>query len=247
MVVLQRFLARLLPAALMAGGVTLVAAGLLSYTAPPVIGEDAQPSPPVIGGGAPQQTARPTATPAGTPDPGATPTPEPTPTPPAATRIRIRYWDIDLPIISGAFDPPGNDGYPLCNVAQYLTQYRQPSQEGTTYIFSHARRGMFWRLLLASQNQNGERMKGQLVEVWTEDAKKYIYEIFKVKRHSTDFEIADLEPYGEVKPGEQRLVLQTSEGPRGTVPKLQVAARLLDVQESTPEEALPTPEPQVCT
>src|SRR5688500_5578076 len=103
--IVQGFLARLLPALLMAAGVTLVAAGLLSYTAPPVIGEDAQP--PAVG-----STSRPSATPRRptlTPGPSAEATPSPTPEPaPVATRIRIPALRIDLAVVSSQIDPVGN-------------------------------------------------------------------------------------------------------------------------------------------
>ncbi len=84
-------------------------------------------------------------------------------------------------------------------------------------------------------------MIGALVQVYTDDGRLYLYEIFQVKRHATDFVLAD-----DVKPGERRLVLQTSEGPKGHVPKLQVAARLLSSQPASPREATPKPRPRVC-
>ncbi len=47
-------------------------------------------------------------------------------------------------------------------------------------------------------------------------------------------------------PGEQRLILQTSEGPRGTEGKLVVAAEPVDATPATAEEANPPAEPEVC-
>ena len=66
-------------------------------------------------------------------------------------------------------------------------------------------------------------MIGALVEVYTSDNKLHLYEIYRVKRHATDLSLA------RGSPGEQMLVLQTSEGVAGTVPKLQVAARPVSV------------------
>ncbi len=41
-------------------------------------------------------------------------------------------------------------------------------------------------------------------------------------------------------------MLQTSEGPRGTVPKLQVLAEPIEVLEATHREANPKPRPRPC-
>jgi hypothetical protein len=111
----------------------------------------------------------------------------------------------------------------------------------TTYIYGHAREGMFLPLLEASKRDGGKELLNALVQVYTSDDKVYLYEIFRVKRHALDFSLAT-----DVGADEQRLVLQTSEGPKGTVPKLQVAARLLNVQAATPEEARPSPKPRAC-
>ena len=154
----------------------------------------------------------------------------------------IAYSGIDLPVMSGEYDLPGNPGnYPLCNVAQYLTAYRQPAEEGTTYIYAHAREGMFLPLLTASQRQDGAELIGRLVQVYTDDNKVYLYEIFAVRRHVEDFAIAN-----NVPPGEHRLVMQTSEGPSAEYPKLQVAARLLNVQSADRSDAHPVPRPVIC-
>jgi len=134
---------------------------------------------------------------------------------------------------------PGH--YPLCDVAQYLTGFRQPHQPGTTYIYAHARAGMFLPLLVASQRSGGAELIGQLVRVYTSDNLLYVYEIFAVKRHVRDFAIAN-----NVPPGEHRLVMQTSEGPGAQYPKLQVAARLVDVQSAAPRDAQPVPRPRIC-
>jgi hypothetical protein len=50
----------------------------------------------------------------------------------------------------------------------------------------------------------------------------------------------------DLDPGEHRLIMQTSEGPSGLYPKLQIAARPIAVYESTSAEALPTPHPRRC-
>lgn len=117
----------------------------------------------------------------------------------------------------------------------------QPYQVGTTYVFAHARAGMFLPLLEASMRSNGAAMLGSLVELYTSDGRLYVYEIFQVKRHATDLDLAFDYP-----PGEHRLILQTSEGPHGHIPKLQVAARLLTVRAASLSAANPQPHPRIC-
>src|SRR3990172_9485947 len=186
----------------------------------------------------------PTPTPAATGSAG--PSEPPSPTPSASvevavtSRVVIPALKIDLPIVAQSYGP-GQGSYPLCDVAQYLEIFKQPSQPGTTYIYAHAREGMFLPLLLQSQRDNGQAMIGDLVQVYTSDGHVYLYEIYRVKRHATDFSLAE-----DVPEGEQGLILQTSEGPRGTIPKLQIAAKLLNVAQASLAEANPTPYPRDC-
>jgi hypothetical protein len=136
---------------------------------------------------------------------------------------------------------PGNpDFYPLCDVAMYLTDFVAPGAPGATYIYAHAQEGMFLPLLRASEIDDGSAMIGAGVEVFSADGLVHRYEIVQVKRHATDLAIAG------VAPGEHQLVLQTSEGPTGTVPKLQVAARPLSTAFVGLEQANPAPLPRVC-
>jgi hypothetical protein len=248
MSVLDRLLGRLLPALITAGGVTLVAAGLLSYTAPPTAGEAPTPTATLVAA-SPTQTASPSSS--GSP-PGTLPPVTPSASPgvqAVASRVVVVRSGIDLPVVASDLHVPGNNGqYPLCDVAQYLdpagelVELGQPGHPGlTTYIYGHARTGMFLPLLEASSRNDGQELIGALVQVYTSDDKVYLYEIFQVKRHALDFSLATTVPADE-----QRLVLQTSEGPKGTIPKLQVAARLLNVQAASPEEARPTPKPRAC-
>jgi hypothetical protein len=226
----DHLLGRIVPAVIVAAGVTLLAAGLLAFTSP------------FPGGPTPSPTASPTVVAA---------SPFPTPSPSAAltasanavaSRVVVPALKIDLPVVSGLVDPPGNPGnYPLCDVAQYLTDFPQPGQPGTTYIYGHARTGMFLPLLEESQRNNGAAMIGALVQVYTDDSWVYLYEIYRVKRHATDFSLAE-----HLAAGEHRLILQTSEGPRGTIPKLQIAARLLNSQPANPRDATPSAKPRVC-
>jgi hypothetical protein len=123
-----------------------------------------------------------------------------------ATRIRIAKFGIDLPIVG---QPPGL--FPYCNVAMYAAPFSQPGEAGPTFIYAHARVGMFLPLLSASQVRNGASMVGMSVLIWTSDSKLYTYQIDRVLRHQYS-----TPPYSSL----ERLWVQTSEGPRGTYNKL---------------------------
>lgn len=227
----EQFRTRLLPALLSAFGVTLLAAGLMTYTVPVA----AEPAPSRI----PTQTTGVAASPSPltTIPPIGTATPAPptaTPPPPAdrvATRIRIRDLGIDLPIIKGS------DGYPACNVAMYLVNpgLLQPGFGKATYIYAHARKGMFLPLL----ETKGSQQRGAIVEVWTSDDYVFSYRITEVRRNQSTLN-------GPLSAESEELWLQTSEGPKGTVGKTQVVAEPVAVKASSHAAAHPTPRPVDC-
>jgi hypothetical protein len=160
-----------------------------------------------------------------------------------AIRIVIRSERIDLPVISRdrRVKDQGPDLYPPCDVALYHTAFGQPGQGGVTYLYAHAREGMFLPLLTASEKRDGASLLGELVQVTTSDGLVHVYTIVQVKRHALDFSIVD-----EGTPGTEQLILQTSEGPAGTIPKLQVRAELLDVRPADPDTPTPSPKPRAC-
>lgn len=143
---------------------------------------------------------------------------------------------IDLPVVK---PPPGSTTYPLCNVAMYIQNLSQPGLPGSTYIYAHARVGMFLPLLDASKIDNGASMVGMLVQVWTNDNRYWLYEITQVRRHQLTLTDA-------LAAKDQELWLQTSEGPHGTPGKLQIVAMPLSNGAADPKEANPTPHPLVC-
>ena len=146
-----------------------------------------------------------------------------------ATRVRIVALDIDMPVIEG------EDEYPLCNVAMYIGRLSQPGNGGATYLYAHARPGMFEPLL----RTRASKQLGMIAEVWTNDDLKFVYEIIEVRRHQTTLN-------GPAKVKRDELWLQTSEGPRGTVGKTQVRARLLSVDRAAHGPAHPKPKPVNC-
>ena len=221
---------RLIPALLTAIGVSLLAAGLMSYTTA------VQPPP----SSRPLASYEPLPTLAGPivlPNASAEPTVEPTfPADRLATRVVVRRLDIDLPIV---LQSDYNPDYPVCDVAMYFPAMYQPGQGRATYIYAHARKGMFLPLLTASQNNNGRRMLGMTVEVYTSDDWRFLYTITEVRRHTLNLDDA-------ISTTTERLWMQTSEGPEGTVPKLQVVADFLAAEIADPVSAHPEAHPRVC-
>lgn len=220
---------RLLPAMLTAAGVALVVAGLLSYTTP----VEANPA-------ATDVLASPTAAlpSLASPEPtgsGVVPSPS-GPVARFVTRVQVLALQIDLPVIK---PPGGSKAYPLCNVAMYIQELGQPGEGRGIYIYAHARKGMFLPILDASKINNGRKMKGMIVNVYTSDDQLFLYEITEVRRHQLNLD--DVQAART-----EQLWLQTSEGPRGTVGKTQVIARLLSTQPSDHAAAHPTARPVVC-
>ena len=223
---------RLLPAALTAAGVSLLGAGLLTY-------------------GTPAQATAPSPTPLTSPGAGASPTLLPFPTPGAsgaapaspatarvATRVVVPALKIDVPVVRPPNDP---NAFPYCNVAEYLPTLSRPGSPGTTYLFAHARDGMFLPLLTQSRIDNGSAILGMLVQVYTSDDQLFLYEITRVLRHQSEL-------YSQ--PQEQ-LALQTSEGPKKGLPGytglvLIVVAQPLSSGPADHAAAHPTPQPVTC-
>ncbi|HEX2705124.1 MAG TPA: hypothetical protein VHM65_05140 [Candidatus Lustribacter sp.] len=223
---------RLIPAVLTAAGVSLVGAGLLTYG---TLAQATAPSPSPLTSVAPSASL--TLLPF--PTPGASPRASQRPgTARVATRVIVPALRIDLPVVRPPNDP---HAFPYCDVAEYYTTLSQPGSPGTTYLFAHARDGMFLPLLVQSRNDNGKAMRGMLVQVYTSDDKLFLYEITRVLRHQSEL-------YS--RPAEE-LVLQTSEGPRKGVPGytglvLVIVARPLSSGPATHAAAHPTAHPLVC-
>jgi hypothetical protein len=227
---LVRLRTRLLPALLTAAGVAFLTAGLITYTAPVEAGPDPIETPTIV-------TLPPTPAPSDTPRPSLAPTETPTPTVPAdrvATRIVVAALGIDLPIVKQP-----NPSYPACDVAMYHEALGQPGFGRATYLYAHAREGMFLPILTASTVDNGASMLGMIVEVYTSDDQLYLYEITEVRRHQLDLDDA-------IAATTEQVWLQTSEGPKGTRPKTQVVARFLSTGPADHAAAHPEAHPVAC-
>jgi hypothetical protein len=160
--------------------------------------------------------------------------------PAVPVRVTVPSLGIDLPVLSSERNVPGNvRDYPLCDVAQYWTRYDLPGAPGTTWIYAHAQPGMFLPMLLEAEATSGEGLLGQMVTVQLKDGRLLRYRIVEVKQHAYNRRLAL-----RARPGLQRLILQTSEGPPGTIPKLQVAANLIGATYT--DEAAPKAQPRAC-
>jgi len=220
---------RLLPALVTAAGVALLVAGLLTYQDPPeavAVAPSAAPSP-----GAteplPSLLPLPTLAPSASPAPSSGPVAAR-----VASRVVVPALRIDLPVVKPPNDP---DHFPYCDVAEYLPELSQPGFPGTTYLYAHAREGMFLPLLRTAD----AKMLGMLVQVYTSDNLVFLYEISRVLRNQASLDIA-------FEATEEQLMLQTSEGPRGTIGKTMIIARPLSVGPADPKAAHPTAKPVAC-
>jgi hypothetical protein len=150
-----------------------------------------------------------------------------------ATRIAIPKYDINLPVVKGP------SGYPYCNVAMYLADLYQPTEPGVTYIYAHARKGMFLPLLNQSKINDGAGMIGRTVYVWTSNSVRHTYRITRVRRHVRSIQ-------SSLSITSERLWLQTSEGPNSSYPKLIVVARREGSTASTYAASHPKAHPVRC-
>jgi len=249
---------RVVPALLTAAGIALVAAGLLSYSAPadavpPSAGDSGLPMPSAtdpLGLFSMPPLSTPYPSGSGGAAPSLTPTPTPTPDPSkrVATRIVVSALGIDLPVVR----TPPNNAFPYCDVAMYFDHkttpgvpFVQPGQTGTVFIFAHARTGMFLPLLTRSWTDNGSSMLGLLVRVYSSDDQAFIYKINQIIRHVPGG--ADLNSL-PMKDGE--LILQTSEGDAKTTAtntKLYVIAQSVSSLPVDDADANPVPHRRICS
>lgn len=223
---------RLLPAVLTATGVSLIAAGLLTYSAPVEAAPAPSESPAIVAVSPTPTIPLPSFPPSGSTSPS--------PSAPAdrvATRVVVPALKIDLPIVKPV---GGSNTYPQCNVAMYIKELHQPGQGGATYLYAHARDGMFGPIYhLATEVRKPQKMLNMIVQVYTSDDQVFEYYVTQVLLHQTSLNAA-------LDATTEELWLQTSEGPKGTVGKTQVRAELLTVGPADHAAAHPTPHPVNC-
>ncbi len=238
-----------MPALVAGAGVFLIVAGLLNYMAPVAASPNATPS---LGFGPSLSPSLLSPTPQGSRSPGPSSTGSATASPASAvaTRVQVPALGIDLPVIASA----PNETFPLCNVAEYFVDnsvappkplLATPGAAQATYLYAHARTGMFLPLLNHSQVNDGKDMIGMYVVVYTDDNQRHIYEINQVIRGV--LANASLEKQFAAKT--DQLWLQTSEGANTNASnstKLQVVATPLGILAADPADAHPTNKGRAC-
>jgi hypothetical protein len=150
-----------------------------------------------------------------------------------ATRVAVPALGIDLPVIRGT------SGYPPCRVALFLAAVAQPREPGITYIFAHARTGMFLPLLTRWKADHGASMIGRTIQVWTSDSYVVTYRI-------TKFRVTLYATRGATSVTYERLWLQTSTGPNTSYPKLIVEAARVSSVKTTYAASHPAAHPISC-
>jgi sortase family protein len=225
---------RVLPVVLTAAGVTLIAAGLLSYTGAAQANPLQSADPTIVTAEPGQSFPLPTLPPLTSAPPASA-----APSDRVATRIVIEALGIDLPVIR----PRGTSTtYPQCNVALYIQELYQPGSGKATYIYAHARDGMFGPIYeRATLNRHGgpQSMIGMGVEVYTSDDQLYLYEVSEVRLDQRNLNDA-------TNATTEELWLQTSEGPKGTIGKTQLLALPVAVVGANHKAAHPVPHPVTC-
>ena len=161
-------------------------------------------------------------------------------TPSRPVRVRVPSLGIDLPVVSDERRVRGSTpGYPACDVALSWSAFDLPGAPGTAWVLAHAQEGMFLPLLEQLRTEGPSSLLGRRVELQLRDGRLFTYRTYRVDPRATDAHIGT----NGRRPGEHRLVLQTSTGV-GSAPKLLVAARLVDV--ASTDETRPRPEPRAC-
>ena len=195
-------------------GLLLVLLGLLSLAGPIDrglwLGADG-PAPAAVSSPTPIATG--SATPA--PTPSATPGPSPTPDPlrpiPDGYRIRIPRLAIDLPIAEGNIVRDIEQQRTPESYAFHLPGTAIPEQGSNTYLYAHARTGMFLTLWKARV--------GDAVVISTPDGRALNYVVSEVHPAVVPADVS----WAQATSGE-RLTLQTSTGPNPGDPRFVVVA-----------------------
>lgn len=180
--------------------VVCLAAALAACTLAGLRGPDVSPSPTLA-------TSAP-------PTPGVTITPTPgAPSPiPEGYSVKMPRLGIDLPIREGIVQRDVEQQQTPEHFAFHLPGTALPGEPGNSYIYAHARRGMFLSLWDAKV--------GDLVEITTPDGRTLQYEVSEVRPRVAPNDVSVAQPTDD-----ERLTLQTSTGPSPEDPRFVVIAR----------------------
>ena len=163
--------------------------------------------------------------------------------PKLADKMLTYFYDYRFPPeMQKAFD--GADRFFPINYKTHWDVVRQVAKgsgggfDKATYIYAHAREGMFLPLL----KTKGYDQRGLMVEVWTSDDWLYRYQITQVRRD---------QPYttglqDPAKAKSEQLWLQTSQGPGRQYGYTQVLAKPIDARPTDHDAAHPTARPVDC-
>lgn len=198
---MPRFITLAAAALLLAIGIALVAGAGQPHTGP--VAPVALPS--VSASASPAPTAASLA-------PSVSPTPIPTIGPiPDGYRIQIPRLQIDLPIAEGDLVRDTVDQQTPENFAFHFPGTAFPGTFGNSYIYAHARTGMFLSLWNARV--------GDQVTVKTPDGAELKFVVTEVHPRVPPTETSWIQPAGD-----ERLTLQTSTGPNRGDPRFVVVA-----------------------
>lgn len=139
--------------------------------------------------------------------------------------------NIDLAIVRSP------SGYPYCNVAMYNGALSQPRElsDWATFLFAHARKGMFLPLLDEWRQNRGADLVGKYVYVYTSNNKRHTYRIDSLAVGKENI------MNGVFTAGFDKVWLQTSTGPNFTYPKLFVKTSWVSTITVTWAASHPTP------
>ena len=163
---------------------------------------------------APSAVAAVTASPVASPTtlgPSTTPTATPVPTIPPGFRIKIVRLAIDLPIAEGDIERDTVQQQTPDNFAFHFPGTAIPGDGGNSYIYAHARRGMFLSLWSARV--------GDEVMIVTPDGRERRYVVSEVHPRVEPTDVSWAQPTST-----ERLTLQTSTGPNPGDPRFVVIA-----------------------
>jgi LPXTG-site transpeptidase (sortase) family protein len=130
---------------------------------------------------------------------------------PAGYRVKIPRLGIDLPIAEGIVQRDVEQQQTPEGFAFHLPGTSIPGQRGNTYIYSHARVGMFLALW--------DARVGDDVVITTPDGRTLRYAVAEVRPRVSPTDISVAQPTDD-----ERLTLQTSTGPVPEDPRFVVIA-----------------------